>query len=274
MDVIFAPAKLNAFLEVVSRRPDSYHELRTLFVKVSLFDVIYAELLDEPVIKVEFDRKEILPEDSTVYGAIGRFLTAVGRESDLGVAVKVKKFIPVGGGLGGGSSDAGSVLRWLNQSLDHPLNEAQLLSIALDVGADVPFFLSEAVWAWGEGRGEILTKLDGPKKRFLIVCPPFSMSTAQVYKALKLTYTPRNVNIHKLEEVLALSFNRLQTVVEEISPEFKEFRIQLEAKLGRRFVMSGSGSCLFCELDPDLDFSRLLRVAEENRSRVWCVETL
>ncbi len=274
MDVIFAPAKLNAFLEVVSKRPDSYHELHTLFVKVSLFDVIYAQVLEEPVINVEFDRKEIRPEDSTVYRAIRGFLTEVGRDSDLGVLVKVKKFIPTGGGLGGGSSDAGTILRWLNQKLGRPLSDARLTSIALDVGSDVPLFLSDAVWAWAEGRGEVLTKLNGPKKRFLIVRPPFSISTAQVYGALKLTYTPRNVNIHKLEEVLALSFNRLERVVERISPEFREFRAQLETTLGRRFMMTGSGSCLFCQLDPDMDFLRLLEFAEGNRARVWCVETL
>jgi 4-diphosphocytidyl-2-C-methyl-D-erythritol kinase len=178
-----APAKLNLSLQVVRRRPDGYHDLRTVFVAVGLADRLDFEVLDTP----ELDRRGDLtgpPQDDLAVRA-ARLLQ---RESGcrLGVRIDLAKRIPTGAGMGGGSSDAATTLIALNRlwQLDWP--REKLAPLALALGADVPFFL-QAGPALGEGVGERLTRLSVAPAWFAVIHPQVHVSTAEIFKSRALT---------------------------------------------------------------------------------------
>ena len=184
-----APAKLNLFLHVLGRRPDGYHDLQTVFQLVDLCDRIDIETTEDPAI-----RRDPPPSDP--------LLASLAPEADLavraarllqadsgcarGARIHVDKRIPAGGGLGGGSSDAATVLRALNLLWGLGYPPERLAVLGLTLGADVPVFV-QGYSAWAEGRGERLTPIDLPPRWYVIVCPEVSVSTAAVFGDPELT---------------------------------------------------------------------------------------
>jgi 4-diphosphocytidyl-2-C-methyl-D-erythritol kinase len=246
-----APAKLNLFLHVTGRRPDGYHELETVFQLIDLQDTLHLRLREDGAIN-RIGELPGVPAESDLVVRAARLLKAESA-SPLGADIALEKAIPMGGGLGGGSSDAATVLMALNRlwRLDWPADRLARLGLAL--GADVPFFLFGRT-AYARGVGERLVALELPPVWFVVVAPPVAVPTAAVFAADDLT---RNTEPLKL---LGLSRdgrvwqgrNDLQPVVMRRYPAVAAALASLQdaaraAGLDPALArMSGSGACVFC----------------------------
>jgi 4-diphosphocytidyl-2-C-methyl-D-erythritol kinase len=184
-----APGKLNLFLHVVGRRSDGYHELQTAFQFIDLWDSIHFFQRPPGVIERVGALPGVAAEDDLVVRA-ARCLAAAATETGVphsqGVAIEVEKTLPMGGGVGGGSSDAATVLVALNQLWGTGFSVERLAEIGLDLGADVPVFVHGHA-AWAEGVGERLVPVDFPEPVYLLLQPGVAISTAEVFKAPELT---------------------------------------------------------------------------------------
>ena len=180
-----APGKLNLFLHIVGRRADGYHLLQTAFQFIDLCDDIRFWRRPRGVIERVTDIPGVPPEQDLTLRAARRLLATVG-EPKGGVAIEVVKRLPVQGGVGGGSSDAATVLVALNQLWELGLSTDQLAAIGVELGADVPVFVHGKA-AWAEGVGEVLTSMDFPEHWYALVRPDATVVTAEVFKAPELT---------------------------------------------------------------------------------------
>ena len=192
-----APAKLNLFLHIVGRRPDGYHELQSCFQFVDLCDEITFEVRADGRIRRTAEIADVAEEADLCVRAARALQTAAG--SALGADISVLKRIPMGGGLGGGSSDAATCLVALNHlwNLHWPIDD--LAALGLKLGADVPVFVRGRV-AWAEGIGERLTPLypplAPPETNYLILKPNIGVSTAEVFQDPDLTRNSPPITIH------------------------------------------------------------------------------
>ena len=249
MLVIPSPAKINLFLKVLKRRPDGYHEILTLMSPISLFDTVVMAF-DQVATSVECPHP-MVPEGkgNLAYRAASLFFDAVSIDS--GVAVFIDKKVPVAAGLGGGSSNAAAVLLGLNQHYGSPLDDEQLKAIAIKVGADVPFFLLKTAAIAG-GIGDRLEPYAGlPPMPVVLVCPPYEVSTAWVYKNLNLALTncEKSIKNHHFQEdfskVIDLLCNDLEQVTACKFPEIKTIERALLDLGAETALMSGSGPSVF-----------------------------
>ena len=251
--VIRAPAKVNLHLKIIRKRADGYHEISTIFQKVGLFDELTLQKTAAPGIRLTVDNQTV-PSDRTnlVYKAAELIMGHCG--ADWGVDIKLCKRIPVGAGLGGGSSDAAATLVGLNRLFDLGLSLQNLQKLALKLGADVPFFLTPWPTACATGVGEILQQARlRPKLWFVIVFPGFSISTAWAYttfsKDIILTNQRKNIilsnSINDLAQVCMLLHNDFEHVVIPRHPEIAAIRLSLIKAGARGALLSGSGSSVF-----------------------------
>jgi len=179
-----APAKLNLFLHVTGRREDGYHSLQTAFQLVDLCDTLDIRPRDDGTIRRVEGPPEIDPEADLAVRAARLLQARTGCK--LGADIWLRKVVPAGGGLGGGSSDAATVLVALNQLWATGLAAGQLAGLGLELGADVPVFVHGRS-AWAEGVGEVLEPLELPPRWFAVVHPGVAISTAEVFQAPELT---------------------------------------------------------------------------------------
>jgi 4-diphosphocytidyl-2-C-methyl-D-erythritol kinase len=237
-----APAKVNLFLHVMARRPDGYHELQTAFQLLDLSDSIDFELRSDGVLVRTAGPIEILPEDDLVLRA-ARLLR---RQADprCGANIALHKRIPAAGGLGGGSSDAATVLVALNLLWDIGLDEGELARLGLALGADVPVFVRGRS-AWAEGVGEVLTPIELPRRWFAIVRPAVEVSTASVFQAPELTRNSPRITI--IGFLQAGGRNDCEPVVAGRYPEVRRALDWLAARAGEA-RLTGTGSCVFAAL--------------------------
>jgi len=233
-----APAKLNLFLHVTGRRPDGFHDLQTVFQLIDLCDTIGITLRRDGQIERTAGLGEVPPEADLTVRAARALQAASG--SPLGAALRVVKRIPVGGGLGGGSSDAATVLLGLNQLWGCGLTEAELAEIGLGLGSDVPVFVRGRS-AWGGGRGEQLTPLDLPPRWFVIIHPGVFVPTAEVFQAPELTRNSPIITIRAFFE--SGGHNDCEPVVRRRFPEVGEALDWLTRYAPAR--LTGTGSCVF-----------------------------
>jgi 4-diphosphocytidyl-2-C-methyl-D-erythritol kinase len=274
--IVRAPAKVNLFLEVLGKRPDGYHDLATLMVAVSLFDTL--EFKEDPSQAITLDLVTD-PEDAAVEdrppldtgpdNLVRRAADLVRRHTGHagGVHISLLKRIPLEAGLAGGSSDAAATLLGLNRFWRLGLSSDELAALGAQLGSDVSFFLKGNA-AWCTGRGEIVTPLDVRQPLWLVlVCPPVGLSTASVFRALKVPDRPvdgsalcQALERGDVEEVGRGLFNRLQPVAEQLCPVIAELNARLARLDAAGHLMSGSGSTLFV-LCRDQDEAR--RVADE-----------
>ncbi len=246
---VTTPAKVNYFLRVLGRRTDGYHELETLFQAVGIYDRITFTKSGSPSELRVPNRPELETPENLIIWAIDKLSAIVGKP--LFVNVTLEKGIPVGGGLGGGSSDAAAALVALNELYDLKLSRETLHSTACELGADVPFFLHGGA-AIGEGIGERLTDTPLPfSYPILLVNPGFQVSTARVFTEFSKTLTgPQKTG--RLIDVLKTAkspsdvlHNDLPAVTERLWPEVAWVRQKL-VSLGAEWVlMSGSGPTVF-----------------------------
>ncbi len=249
-----SPAKINLGLFILGKREDGYHELETLFQMVSLYDTL--ELTALPTgIELLCDHPGV-PADATnlVVRAARLLLAKDAGGRTLGCRIHLKKQIPIGAGLGGGSGNAGLALRGLNQLWGLGLGTPQLMEIAAQLGSDVPFFLG-APAALGRGRGEHLTPLQPAKKFYVILLyPRVAVATSEVYKGLNLDLTKNQKNINILHQFFSKSdiaslgahlHNDLEPVVFKRYPVVQKAKEALSSVNPDGVLVSGSGSTVF-----------------------------
>jgi len=175
-----SPAKVNLRLEILKRREDGYHELRTVFQKISLHDTLSFSLRKGRGVSITADHPKLpVGKKNLVYRAVQSMLKVSGYRG--GVHVEIEKRIPLGAGLGGGSSNAATTMKALNQLLEMNLPEKELMRMGLEIGADVPFFFLESA-AIGSGVGERLKKVKLPNLWYVLIYPNFEVSTRWAYQ--------------------------------------------------------------------------------------------
>ena len=237
-----APAKLNLFLHINGRRADGYHELQTLFQLLDWGDEISIEATADGRIERLAGPADVAPADDLTVRAAQALQAAAGL--GLGARLRLRKRIPLGGGLGGGSSDAATVLRVLNRlwGLDWPLG--RMAELGLRLGSDVPIFVHGSS-AWGEGRGEKLTPVALPEAWYVIVHPGASVATAEIFQAPELTRNSPLITIRALSPGQAAGGTRndCEPAVRARYPAVAAALDWLAARGGAR--LSGTGSCVF-----------------------------
>ena len=255
MKLVFkTPAKINLGLFILGKRPDGYHDLETLFQMVSLYDTVELEALENKIELVCDDPKVPTDESNLMIRAARLLQEAVPGKAGLGCRMVLKKKIPMGAGLAGGSGNAAGVLMGLNRLWDLKLKTSELSKIAAQLGSDIPFFLC-APSALGEGRGERLTPLQSSEKfHVVLVFPRVSMSTAEVYQALSFDLTKNPKNIKILREFFSQSniaslgahlHNDLEPVVIKRLPVIASIKQKLDSLNANGTLLSGSGSAVF-----------------------------
>jgi len=245
-----APAKINLTLKILRKRADGYHDIQSILQKVSLYDTLLLTCTPLQGITVTADDPSI-PTDARnlAYRAADLLLTQ--QKIARGISIHIKKRIPAGAGLGGGSSDAAATLTGLNKLLRCNLTEAELLKLGVQIGADVPFFIYDKPAALAEGIGEQLSPVKIQVPLWLaIIFPGFSISTKWVYDNCRvLTNKVKNIRIcrsfKQLNTVLHILRNDLEIVVDQQYPEIQIIKRTLIQAGACGALMSGSGSSVF-----------------------------
>jgi 4-diphosphocytidyl-2-C-methyl-D-erythritol kinase len=283
--VVWAPAKVNLFLEVLAKRPDGYHEIATLMVAVSLYDTL--EIKEDPSADVllQCAHPDLSPGPDNLVcraAALLRQRTGCSRGARLGLV----KRIPLAAGLAGGSTDAAATLAGLNALWRLGLSPLELAALGAELGSDIPFFFSGGA-AWCTGRGEISTPVTlGQPLWLVLVCPPVGLATADVYRGVSVPATPLTgdelraaVAAGDIEEIGRRLHNRLQPVAERLCPAVAAWQARLESLQPLGCRMSGSGTSLFALCRDSREARHLahaLRTGgeEEARPRVYLVRSV
>jgi 4-diphosphocytidyl-2-C-methyl-D-erythritol kinase len=242
-----APGKLNLFLHIVGRRADGYHELQTAFQFIDLWDSIRFYQRPPGVIERLGAIPGVAPADDLTVRAACRLARAAAETSGVslmqGVAIEIDKRLPMGGGVGGGSSDAATVLVALNQLWGTGFTSEQLAGFGLELGADVPVFV-HARAAWAEGVGERLEPVDFAEPVYLLLRPDAAISTAQVFKAPELTRDSPVITIAGFLQ--AGGRNDCEPVVRKLYPQVAAALDWLGRFGSAR--LTGTGSCVFAAM--------------------------
>ena len=239
-----APAKLNLFLHVTGRRADGYHLLQTLFRFIDLNDTLHFTARTDGVVRRVSDIDGV-PEEQDLCVRAARLLQQE-TGCTMGVDIELEKRIPMGGGLGGGSSDAATALIALNRLWSLGLSRERLMSLGLQLGADVPVFVFGEN-AFAEGVGEKLQAYPLPVAWYVVLFPPVHVPTAKIFSHPQLTRDSVSIIIRALS--LLHCRNDLQAVVCSMYPEVAEYIAEL-GKYGRA-MMTGSGACVFAEFESE-----------------------
>lgn len=261
---IHAPAKINLFLHVVGCRSDGYHELQTLMCCVGLHDTMSLHMGGDQCSIICSHPDMPCDETNLALKAALVFNEALKAEAELepsNLTIQLTKRIPAGAGLGGGSSDAAAVLNRLNRHYALPFSRRRLMAMALNIGADVPFFIDGRP-AIATGVGEVLSPCTGLSPwGVVIVYPGFEISTAQVFKNLNLGLTNHKKQLSyspfkqgKFDAALHLS-NDLESVAAHDFPVIKDIKKELLNQGSIGSLMTGSGSAVF-GLFPDMPSAR------------------
>jgi len=254
---VFAPAKVNLHLAVKSRRKDGFHDIESVFIALNFGDTLYFDVLEgesTTEIVMEGLNSPLPTEKNIIFKAISLFRERTGFKK--GLKIRVDKHIPLGGGLGGGSSDAATTLLALNKLAKSPCSLEILLEMAARLGSDVPFFVYQTPSAWVTGRGERIFPIDAPKLFLVLVNPGFSSDTSAAYKLFdkeNRLFTPPNVEISEIlkkgifDEKLYSRFTNdfLSAFYETEKSAYNEIIAKLR-ELGAQYAnLSGSGSTCF-----------------------------
>jgi 4-diphosphocytidyl-2-C-methyl-D-erythritol kinase len=261
-----APAKINLFLHIVGRRPDGYHLLQTAFRMLDWGDEITLRRRDDGLVVRTTDVPGVPAEADLVVRAARALQAATG--SAFGAEIGVDKRIPMGGGLGGGSSDAASVLVALNRLWACGLSRTRLQEIGLALGADVPFFVFGQT-AFAEGVGEALQPLSVPPAWYLMAAPDVSVPTAEIFSAEELTRDSEILIMRAF--AMHTTRNDMQATVCKKFPEVAEALVWLSRHGSAR--MSGSGACIFAPFDSKEKAEQVAAAAPPGL-KVWVAEGL
>ena len=237
-----APAKLNLFLHVTGRRADGYHLLQTAFQLIDRSDTLDIEIRQDNNI-VRTNEIPDVPAESDLIVRAARLLQQ-STNCPLGANLTLHKILPMGGGLGGGSSDAASTLIALNHLWQTGLSKTELMQLGLQLGADVPFFIFGDN-AFAEGVGEELHAIQTPERWFVVIEPGVQVPTPAIFSAKELTRDTKPVRIADFSSTAEMFWkNDLQTVACALFPAVDE-AIKWLSQFGNA-KMTGSGACVFC----------------------------
>lgn len=257
-----SPAKLNLFLYITGQRADGYHTLQTLFQFLDYGDTIIIDLRQDGQLRL-LTPVDGVPEDENLIVRAARLLMRAAAESgrlpaNAGADIGIEKRLPMGGGLGGGSSNAATVLVALNHLWQCGLSVDELATLGLTLGADVPVFVRGHA-AFAEGVGEVLTPVDVPEKWYLVAHPGVSIPTPVIFKDPDL---PRNTSVRSIETLLKCEFSNDCEVIAR-----KRFR-EVDAALSWLLEyapsrLTGTGACVFAEFDTESAARQVLEQAPE-----------
>ncbi|MEC7684651.1 MAG: 4-(cytidine 5'-diphospho)-2-C-methyl-D-erythritol kinase [Pseudomonadota bacterium] len=241
----FAPAKLNLFLHILGRRSDGYHQLQTLFQLLDKGDTLQFESLSGGELQLEVSSNTTghrLPVENNLILKAARLLRTHAGTPTLGARICVDKHIPMGGGLGGGSSNAATTLIALNRYWQLNLSQTELKALGLQLGADVPLFI-DGKSAWGEGVGEKLQAVTLPPRWFLVATPDCAVSTAEIFNHENLT---RNSPAIKMADFMAgVARNDCESITCDLYPEVEQALTWL-TQFGQA-RMTGTGASVFAD---------------------------
>jgi len=255
---VAAPAKINLHLAVLDKRPDGFHNLESVFLALDFGDTLsFEQVSGENTAEIVMEGQDFAlpPEKNIIFQALSLFREKT-RYSG-GLKIRVEKRIPIGGGLGGGSSDAAAALLALNKLAGNPLTRGELLEMGASLGSDVPFFLYDTQAALVTGRGERILPIVAPLMHFLLVNPGFTSSTAAAFNLLdeyrEIQGITRKVERFDQSAVLLVDNPSQWTFKNDFLPVFKEPELSVYYKIisqlresGADFAgLSGSGSTCF-----------------------------
>ena len=278
-----APAKLNLFLHVTGRRADGYHLLQTVFQLLDYGDYLHFDLRDDGVIQRTTELANI-PEASDLIVRAAKLLQARHQEKFSGASIlpganiQVEKRLPLGGGLGGGSSDAATTLMALNHLWQTGLNRTELMQLGLQLGADVPFFIFGQN-AFAEGIGEIFSPINTPAGWFVVIEPDVSVPTATIFQSAELNRNTSSVSIADFFNqsdayIPAYGKNDLQPIAMQLFPEITLAITWLSTFGDAR--MTGSGACVFCFFEQEQTADDVLtKISSQSKTwKAWKAPTL
>ena len=275
-----APAKLNLFLHVVGRRPDGYHLLQSVFQLIDRSDTLHFDLRSDDRIVRTTDVPGVPEEQDLIVRALRALQAEYGRRHGHlppGIDVAVDKRLPMGGGLGGGSSDAATALMAANHLWQAGLTDAELIALGLPLGADIPFFLFGET-AFAEGVGEALQAVPGPDCWYVVIEPGVSVPTVAIFTAPDLTRNTKAITISDFSrrhvesnDLIGFGKNDLQDVAARLFPPVAEAIEWLGGYGAAR--MTGSGSCVFCAFSTEQEAERVLKQVPA-QWRAWKAKAL
>jgi 4-diphosphocytidyl-2-C-methyl-D-erythritol kinase len=241
-----APAKLNLFLHITGRRDDGYHELQTCFQLLDYGDQLQFKLTNEAIISLDSNLNSVAAEDNLIIKAAR--LLQQHTQTESGASIKLNKVLPLGAGLGGGSSDAATTLVALNKLWNCSLNTDELAKLGLKLGADVPVFIRGHT-AWAEGVGEKLTAMALPELWYLVISPDCQVSTKQIFCHQQLTRNHSTITIpaFPFSGALTGTKNDCEAVAVKLYPEIGAALNWLNDYAPAR--MTGTGSSIFASFN-------------------------
>lgn len=266
LDHCLAPAKLNLFLHVVGRRPDGYHLLQTAFRLLDWGDRLSFTRRADGRIRRLGEVSGVAEDDDLVVRAARLLQQTTG--CALGADIAIDKQLPMGGGLGGGSSDAATTLLALNHLWGTGLDRERLQTLGLQLGADVPFFIYGRD-AFAEGVGERLQPLDLPEAWYVILFPGVTVPTGEIFSAGELTRDTEPIKI--ADFAASTTRNDLQPVACKRYPEVAAAIDWLAQHAPAR--MTGSGACVFAQVEGEADAERIVRTCPA-RWKAWSARSL
>lgn len=250
-----APAKLNLFLHVVGRRADGYHLLQTAFRFIDFSDQLAFNVRNDGIIKMMGSSSNLSEVDNLCIRAARLLQDRSGKTQ--GVEIYLRKQIPIGGGLGGGSSDAATTLIVLNRLWDINWDRTRLMMLGLELGADVPVFIYGKN-AFAEGIGEKLTQLALPTAWYIVLTPPVHVLTADVFACKELTRNTIPIKISAFST--GTGHNDLESVAVQMQPIIGDWLQWLKQQPeASKVAMSGSGACVFAEFTEESDALKVFK---------------
>ncbi len=269
-----SPAKVNLRLEILRKRDDGYHEIRTIFQKISLHDTIHFSLNKGEGISITTNQPNLpVGQNNLVYRAAQTIL----RYSDYraGISIYINKSIPLGAGLGGGSSNAATTLMALNCLLKTEFSLKEMRSMGVQIGADVPFFFL-GKGAIATGIGERLKEIELPDLWYVLIYPNFEVSTRWAYQNSRLTKRKFRYKIQEFlatpEEISKILMNDLEDVVSKKFPQIDLMRKILSSAGALGSLMTGSGPTVFGIFSDKGDALRAYKkVKHETRNKGWTI---
>ena len=275
-----APAKLNLFLHVVGRRADGFHLLQSVFQLIDRGDTLHFDLRGDDRIVRTTEVPGVPEEHDLIVRALRALQAEYARRHGRlppGISVAVAKRLPMGGGLGGGSSDAATALMAANHLWQGGLTDAELIALGLPLGADIPFFLFGET-AFAEGVGEALQAVPGPDCWYVVIEPGVAVPTVAIFTAPDLTRDTKAITISDFSrrhvesnDLIGFGKNDLQDVAARLFPPVAEAIEWLGGYGAAR--MTGSGSCVFCAFSTEQEAERVLRQVP-TRWRAWKAKAL
>ena len=252
--LIKSPAKINLYLQILDKRDDGYHNIKTHLQLIDIYDHIKFKVSKNRNIFIKSKESYLNNEDNTIYNAAKKLQKYQKCNSFNGIEIKVDKNIPIGSGLGGASSNAASTLIVLNKLWNLNLSEDKLMKIGATIGADVPFFVYGKN-AFGEGIGEKLKEVDMIPDKILILNPNIHCSTKKMF-SLYDKFLKNNKNISLSNQ------NHFWNIYLDKNQNIKNFIInnQLEEKIN----LSGSGSCMFIKYKNKKDIDKIIEKMPSN----------